>query len=292
LFLIFIPTKAQKLKPILELDESKKYELYFIDVKIDTSRATYLENNAPHLDSVKKKTKINSTFLVSKKTGLIIKLDTIRNFRIEDQDLIINLSNKWKGKPTNEFYTCWYDYFIYLMEDNKIIDELRVNLKCEQVISSKGAFNFEGNPFESMTKRDKIYSAKIDFASVEQGRNFINDCKAINDLFFIDSDLPDWYKYDGAFYVKFPLKKRKDYENKIVENINKAYPGENFEIKISSYGLGSISYKVYCKKNLANAANLFNSHYDFEPFLVVYPIKIFFKDLSQIQGLIDKYIND
>lgn len=168
-------------------------------------------------------------------------IDSVSSFLISDQQQLQSLRSNWKGYPTDEMLLCWYDYFIYVVQNNKITNELRVNLECGQVVTDFGIFNFEGNPFEQLHTKTPVWVMSSKHEQLEDGRNFINSLN----LDIILTQFENWIKYDGYFSVD------RDYEGTgsiedFVQLVRRTYPLEEYYLKLSGVGPGTYTFNIYC----------------------------------------------
>lgn len=249
----------------MELNESKKYELYFVDVALTDNE----EDDTTQL-------KIKFQY------------DTTKSYLVNDQRAIWNLRDKWTGKPTDQMYLCWYHYFIYLVEDGKIIDELRVNTECKQVVSHRGVFNFESSPFDNLDTRKKITVTDIKFESIEQGRTFIKSLESKKDIFIPELTKTEWNQFDGEFTIETPYKKGDRIEKEVTQYFKERNPSDKFEIKCTGLMGGTLLYTITCNKQLADSFLLYKIDRPWEP-LTVGRLKIFSKNTASIKELSMKY---
>ncbi len=166
---------------VLRLADDKKYEMFFVNVQ-------FRDDRLPS-DSIQGK--------------FIINWDRDLSFLIDDSVTIQMLKDRWVGERVDQMYGCWYDYFIYLVEDGVIVDELRVNEKCKQVITKHGIYNYSDSTTLRQIDRGKsITVADVTFESIELGRNFVNDALENQSFYVPGIDDKDWYKYGGSMIVK------------------------------------------------------------------------------------------
>lgn len=261
------PVFSQKTKRVLELNESKRYELYFIDVALTDNEED---------DTTQLKTKF--------------KYDTTKSYFVDDQRAIWNLRDKWTGIPTDQMYLCWYHYFIYLVEDGKIIDELRVNTECSQVVSNRGVFDFESFPFDNLNTSKTITVIDINFKSIEQGRAFIKSLESQKDIFIPELAKTAWIQFDGEFTIETPYKKGSRIKKELTKYFNERNPGHKFEISCTGVMGGTLLYTITCNKQLADSFSLYKIDRPWEP-LTVGPLRLFSKNATSIKQLSMKFLH-
>jgi hypothetical protein len=115
-------------------------------------------------------------YLIDCKEPLTLKVktdsfnDTIIDFRNDDNFLVTDvkilnqLKQEWVGKKVNYMHNCWYDYFIYVTENDSIILKFDVNLECKEIIYKDVAYEIDPTiitkflpEFKVLKKQDVIY---------------------------------------------------------------------------------------------------------------------------------------
>src|SRR6188768_3247522 len=139
--LMTLVTDSYSQTKMFTVDKKSKYELYFVNV-------TFWENEQDWLDDNKRRDNENLKF--------VLDLDTLRGFSIANKKVVNELSVKWLGDSTHHFLLCWYHYFIYVVKDGEIVDELRVNTECKQVVSHQGMYFYKDFSFDNLDKSNKI----------------------------------------------------------------------------------------------------------------------------------------
>ena len=159
---------------IFTVDKGSKYELYFVDVAIrDTKEDSHKERALREDENLK----------------FLLNFDTVNSFVINNKKLIQEISMQWKGDSTRDFLLCWYHYFIYVVKDGEIIDELRVNTECKQVVSRHGLFFYKDFMFDKIDKKQRISLVDLD-ADVTAPKKFMNELNGITDVYFVKTDAP------------------------------------------------------------------------------------------------------
>jgi hypothetical protein len=303
LFLIMVPAKAQKLEPILKLDDSKSYELYFVAITHPKEHALLkltIPDTAYYDLYQYRRTELVFERLIdpficyrSKKTGMAITVDTMRSFLVDDKETIKYLKDNWKGKKIKELPSCGYDYDVFIKENTAFIDFLWLNNSCSYLGSSWGNFVSIERPLDYIKKSIKIYTAKIECTTFKQKREILKDIKSDDKIFIHTGEyIPE---FPGYFELEFENERPNKICKRIEKEIIQSYPNEKFGISfypdINSSQPKTTVLRIECNKTLANKFNLYETRLDWLPNAIDI-LEIFFKDQSQIQWLIEKYTKD
>jgi hypothetical protein len=65
------------------------------------------------------------------------------NFQVTDIKMLNQLKQEWVGKKVDFMHECWYDYFIYVTENDSIILKFDVNLECTELIFERAAYKID-----------------------------------------------------------------------------------------------------------------------------------------------------
>lgn len=253
---------------ILKLDLGKQYQLYFIDVLVRDE-----ENEK--LDSIR--------------SG-VVRWDNSNSFLIDNELSLNTLQKTWTGKRTNEFYFCWYNYFIYVVEDGKIVDEMRVNEECKQVVCKRGVFNYE-NTIGDKLDRSKIVSvARIKFDSISVGRQFHGSIQKDSNTFSPPGEYDEWITYDGEMVVTVNTNRKNDkkIQNRITEDIKGQFPNEAFEIKQTGSGPDHLDYRIYCSRHIGENLKGYKGWLGWHE-LDPTTITVFSSTMTSIENALKKY---
>lgn len=93
------------------------------------------------------------------------------NFQVAEVKMLNQLKKEWKGNRVNYKYNCWYDYFIYVVENDSVILKFEVNLKCSELI-------FKGTPYKINPTMITKYLPKFKVLN-KQDATYKNISKAI-----------------------------------------------------------------------------------------------------------------
>ncbi len=262
--LSYISSRGQE--SILKLEPNKKYELYFIDVVV---REYDLEN----FDSIP-----NGT----------VRWDRNRSFLIDDELTLNNLQTTWIGERTNEFYFCWYNYFIYVVEDGEIVDELRVNEECNHVVCKHGVFNYSKTIADKLDKSNIVSVLRIRFDSLALGRQFYRDIQNDRNIFAPAGDYDEWLKYDGKVGINTKGWSPKKIQARMERDVKKQFPNEAFKIQQSGSGPDDLSFDIYCSSNVGYNLQGYKIWSRWTP-LTLSPITLFTTTPASIENILEKY---
>lgn len=249
---------------VLKLAEDKKYEMYFVDVAVG-------EESFPS-DTVRGK------FTVSWNSDL--------GFLIDDPKIIQDLKNGWVGEPA-QMVGCWYDYFMYLVENGVVVDEIRINEKCKQVITKQGVYNYTDSTLSRVDRSKKITVANVKFESLELGRKFVSDVRETGDIYMPGINDTDWYKYGASMIVKTKRRDIHKLKAKIASIITENFPSESFEVQFLVCNNRFCIFDIYCSEKLgANMTDLevYRHWRRFDP-----RILLFSRTDVEMKALVEKY---
>lgn len=258
---------------VLKLNKEKNYKIFFVDIS-NPSNTNY------RIDSIK--------------NFFIVKWDNRESFRIEDKNTLEALSQSWIAKKTEELQFCWHDYFAYVVENEKIVDELRISEKCKQVVRYNGVYKYADPILTSLDKSNTISVAWLDFKSVSFGRTLSHDAKTRAGIFMPEVPNNEWLTYDGKLTIS--VENGEDTlktAELLTREIQHKFPQDSFKLKSPDSGPGYQLYTIYCKKELEEKLSDFNVTSKWEE---LHPgtITLFSSSEKLIQDLVKKYasLND
>jgi hypothetical protein len=219
---------SQGQESILKLESGRQYQVVFVDVLVR-------DDEHENLDSIR---------------NGFVRWDKSNSFLINDKLTLDKLQANWIGKRTNEFYFCWYNYFIYVVEDGKLVDELRVNEECKQVVCKHGVFNYATTIVDKLDKSNVVPVARISFDSVPVGRQFHANIQNESNILAPPGEHDEWIKYDGKMTITMDRRNVKKMQSRLERSIKHDFPDEVFEITQSGSGPDNIDYIIYCSKNI------------------------------------------
>jgi hypothetical protein len=198
---------------------------------------------------------------------------------ITDKSIISNLINTWKGEKTNDMYKCGYDYKIYIVLDDKIIEQVNFNSECNQVVSSKGTFNVTNNPFKQLTIENVFSEYKFSTKDINLARKFVNKVSENKKIQIPYLKSYEWIKYNGYFFIQInkekKLKKLKPTEF-YEKEMHKIYSEYDFHVRFWGFG-GTYEAWIYCDKSLHEKFNLYGRKGEFENIKPNYEVYVFGK---------------
>lgn len=65
-----------------------------------------------------------------------------QNLYTDDSNLIRQIENDWDFSKPSPRYTCGYDYYMYLLQDRRLINYAEINFDCKEIVTDDGAFKF------------------------------------------------------------------------------------------------------------------------------------------------------
>ncbi len=158
-------------KAILKIEDPKGYQLYFIDVVL---------SDEPMTDRI---------------GNVSVGWDTVKSFMIDDARAISEFAKEWKGERAEKVHLCWYDFFIYVVRGNRIVDELHVNVKCKQVATKAGTFDFAFEGINDLQPRNSVAVARLAFDTNEARQLMFN--KSIKGNCYL-SESSQWKSFDPS----------------------------------------------------------------------------------------------
>ena len=110
------------------------------------------------------KEQFNSEFEFNSPIDTIIDFKNDNNFQVTDVKMLNQLKQEWVGKKVDFMHECWYDYFIYVTENDSIILKFDVNLECKEIIFKDTAYEIDPTiitkflpEFKVLKKQDVMY---------------------------------------------------------------------------------------------------------------------------------------
>lgn len=265
LFFSFLSVRGQE--SILKLSPGKNYKIYFVYVK-------FLNTGKEQIDTVKNK--------------FTITWDNDKSFLMDDKAAIDRFQRNWKGKQSTDYYFCWYDYFLYLVEDGKIVDEIRVNEECKTVVCKHGIFDYPKPILESLDKSNVITVAQLRFDSLSIGRSFIKDARANSEIYIPIGEDDEWVKYDGFATINVKGVDDKKIKADIRKKILKKNPNADFMTRLTGGGQGYSVYHIYCNEQLGKNLNDFDVFLNWE-LMKPSEVMIISNSSNPIKELVRKY---
>lgn len=171
-------------------------------------------------------------------------LDNPTNYYLTNHNGLKGIKKKWKFEPKNTMGRCWYDYEIFLKDQEKYAAIL-ICFECNSL-------TFMGSPNETPTlfaiEKEKILqlleedfrrlnTVKKTFSSKKEGRDFWTEIRRKNELYIFENKLPKWLKFDGRFSTNF--KTHEYIDDKDVEKLSdNEFASQVFADYLKQYSTG------------------------------------------------------
>lgn len=167
--------------------------------------------------------------------------DTIINFRSEDNfqvtevKILNQLKNEWVGKKVNYMHNCWYDYYIYVTENDLIVLKFDINLECTELMFKGDAYKIEPTIFTKFIPEFKVLQKQnFVFNNIDEGKGFWDVVLKEDRYVFKSLSKEDWLEFEGEFAFNYTEKSRVNVSvllDKLHEQISFTYPGEKFKLE-------------------------------------------------------------
>lgn len=189
-------------------------------------------------------------------------------FYVDDKEVLKSIQKAWNFPREQKIYACGYHYYVVLLKNGKRVDDLAINLDCQQIVTDKGSRYFDARLLTRFSTQLKPLLHKTnEFRSVDEARDYWN--KAISDSSFVYARPPKWLKYDGSFRFRSqcPTKnenchqfgKDADILAEVRAKIIAEYPDEPFELITSGgSGTGEIYFEITCNRSLEAKFDIFD----------------------------------
>ena len=209
-----------------------------------------------------------------------------KKFLLNDKTIIENLVKTWTGEETNEMYNCGYNYTIYIILDNKIIEKISYNSECNQAISSNGIFTVKNNPFKNLIFENHFSDYTFKTNDIDLAREFLNKASEVKKIQIPNLFSYNWYKYDGRFFIQID-KKRNEKKLKPMEFYEKEMHDtyKDYQFKVDFWGCcDTYEAWIYSSENFRDVFNLYGRKGEFDKIKNEYNVYIFGKteDISEV----------
>ena len=186
-------------------------------------------------------------------------VDSLREFYIEDVQILNRIKKEWTFDRRSPAYACGYHYDILLVKDGEVVESFSVNLNCDQIVTEKGSYFFKSELLSGLIGRNKKLRRQYNkFHNRDEGFKFIDSVSIKNE--FIAYQANEWLKYEGKF--RFRYDSIEDYEsfetfmNSISEKLKNEYE-DDFQIEGATISPTYFEFDVYCCKTLYEKFKLF-----------------------------------
>lgn len=190
-------------------------------------------------------------FINQRKNNPYLLSNAAENFTISDKQKLLKLQNTWIGEESDEILNCGYDYEIYIVDKDSIIDQLSVNIGCGTVVASKmlKSINFKDNPFKNLTKDKKIFTIGLSADNITKARILYDKILSTKDVYFPNKNYNDWLNYEGQASISITPKNGT--LKRIIEirnEFNKKFSKMNQYLEFWAIGDKEYSGYIYCNR--------------------------------------------
>jgi hypothetical protein len=179
--------------------------------------------------------------------------DTLDNFIISNKVKLNELKNNWVGTKSDESLTCGYDYTIYVINKDSILETLNVNIDCGHVSAGIENYYFKGNPLENLKPDKKIFVNGFSTYDLIKARKIYNKIIVTKGVYYPWKDYYEWINYDGNAFIQVSFKENfKISTTSIKKEFDKRYTKENQLIEFSGFSENEYSGNLHCSESFFN----------------------------------------
>jgi hypothetical protein len=162
------------------------------------------------------------------KEGMPLFYDTLTSYYSHDAASVEQKLKEFKGTPVNRIGWCGYDYNLYVVLNDSVIQTAAINSGCRFVLSNRGAFELDTTTFYKLTEGLKILSVRnYEYSEITQAREERKKLTANMPLALKKEFEPGWYRYEGSFYVEDEqIKKFND--TVLINQMRLSFPQDTF----------------------------------------------------------------
>lgn len=161
------------------------------------------------------------------------------HFIIDEKHDLERIQNTWEGKPVDYQHMCWYNYFIYLLEDGIVKSEMRANFECKELLVDKVPYEFDSTLITSIIpEAEKIYKIEVTYKSIDKARSYYLQNIENSDLLMIEHYRPNWVDFSGLFEVKFLDYEKTGNVEERISNLLRESGLEHFKLSWAASGIG------------------------------------------------------
>ena len=192
----------------------------------------------------------------------------VGEFYTDDITVLNAIRQAWNFPRKQNMYACGYHYYIALLHNGEKVDDLLINLECNEIVTDQGSRYFDSSLLLRFAPRLKHLSSKTSsFGSIEEARLYWDQIKREKEFVFAYE--PEWLKYEGRFQFQTscPDNDRDCYftghDKEILlavrRKIETAYPNEKFELR-SNGGTsnGDIFFEIQCNGSLESKFDIYD----------------------------------
>jgi hypothetical protein len=193
---------------------------------------------------------------------------SVGEFYTDDVALLNAIKEAWNFPREQRMYACGYHYHLLLMRQGTKLNELSINLECNEVVTDTGSRVFDSSLLTRFSSRlQKLVSRSDEFPSIEKAREYWKQIKQDEDLVYAYE--PEWLEYEGSFRLKVqcPAEDRDCYKfgrddtilAAVREKITTSYPGEKFEVSTTGgTSAGEAFIEIKCNKTLESKFDIYD----------------------------------
>lgn len=190
--------------------------------------------------------------------------DSLGDFYTNDIELLNEIKKDWIFKKPSPQYACGYHYIVYICKDGLEIENLAINLNCNEIATDKGYFYFDTEKLARFSKRFKkpVFELKT-FENITEARAaHSNTAKESN---VITVNRPLWLKYEGKFSFIYPcdtkngtcFDQEKEIHKKLTREFLNTFPNEPFELSDAGGSTNELFIEVRCNQSFSDKFNLY-----------------------------------
>lgn len=159
-----------------------------------------------------------------------------------------SLKRNWIGEETMEELRCGYDFTLYLIKSDSIVNVFNVNTECGQVCMNEKTINYIGNPLLHLKTDAKVYEKRLKYNSLDSARKALNRLSNTKGYYIPEKDDYEWSLYDGYFGLKksFTLETR----DSAVEEANRMVFNQKLNditrVELKGVSPDYFFFKIYC----------------------------------------------
>lgn len=124
------------------------------------------------------------------------------DFYVDNPQTLAELKERWVSIELNVDYrtACFYEMYVYVLNDGKLIEKLSFNVSCDYVVTNYGQLTFPGKHFVLPNWKKKVKPAHTEtrhFETLTEARDYY---AAVQKLpLYLYADTPEWETNEGKF---------------------------------------------------------------------------------------------
>jgi hypothetical protein len=179
--------------------------------------------------------------------------DSLDNFIIYNKEKLIALRNNWVGEKSDEMLTCGYDYNIYIIDKDSILETLNVNIECGHASYGIDNYYFKGNPLKNLKPDKKIFVNGFSTYDLIKARKIYNKIITTKGVYYPWKDYYEWINYDGNAFIQVSFNENlKISTSSIKKEFDNRYTKENQLLQFWGFSENEYSGKLNCSEFFFN----------------------------------------